>query len=161
MKTTLATKLTQQSTKSFRLLAIGLTVLATGQAFAGDAHRAHPLRHAMADALKAADTNKDDQISRAEADAGLPKVAKRFDVLDRNKDGQISADEFKAGHRAAMQMRGAKIDTDKDGFVTRAEAEANAPRLAKHFDKIDANGDGKLSHEEMLAARAKMHKKGA
>ncbi len=51
-------------------------------------------------AFKAADTNKDGQLSREES-AKLPVIASRFAELDKNKDGQLSWDEFKAGHRAA------------------------------------------------------------
>jgi Ca2+-binding EF-hand superfamily protein len=59
--------------------------------------------------------------------------------------------------REAMQRKAEewwkKVDTDQDGTVSRAEAEANAPRLAQDFDKVDTNGDGKASREELQAAR--------
>lgn len=144
---------------SLRVIAVGLMAIGTTHAMAGNGHEARPGKLAVVEAIKAADTNKDGVISRAEAEAGLPKVAKHFDRLDTNKDGQISADEFKAGHHKAKHMHGAKVDVDKDGFITRAEADAKAPRLARHFDEIDTNKDGKLSREEMQAAKAKMHKK--
>ena len=51
-------------------------------------------------AFKAADANKDGQLSREES-AKLPVIASRFAELDKNKDGQLSWDEFKAGYRAA------------------------------------------------------------
>ena len=146
---------------------VAMMTLGAGHVYAGAATgtNAHPMKKAIVEHIKAADTNNDGLISRAEADASLPKVAKHFDQLDTNKDGQISAAEFKAGHEKvkAMHDKGramhaAKIDGDKDGFVSRAEAEANAPRLAKHFDEIDANKDGKLSREEIQAARTKKHK---
>jgi Ca2+-binding EF-hand superfamily protein len=161
MKTIFTTKSTLQASKLIGVLAASLIAVSASQAFAANPNGAHPVKQAAIDAIKAADTNKDGLISRAEAEAGLPKVAKHFDQLDTNKDGQISADEFKAGHHKVKQMHIAKADADKDGFISRAEAEANAPRLAKHFDEIDTNKDGKLSREEIQAARAKMHKKGA
>ncbi len=46
----------------------------------------------------------------------------------------------------------AKIDANKDGQVSKAEA-ANNPRLTKNFDAIDANKDGQLSKDELKAAR--------
>jgi hypothetical protein len=42
---------------------------------------------------------------------------------------------------------------DGNGNLSRAEAEKGMPRLARHFDAIDANKDGQLSREEMSAAR--------
>ena len=54
-------------------------------------------------AFKAADANKDGQLSREES-AKLPVIASRFAELDKNKDGQLSWDEFKAGYRAAPEV---------------------------------------------------------
>ncbi len=56
-----------------------------------------------------------------------------------------------------------KIDTDGDGFLTRAEMEAyHKQKLDKMFEKADANKDGKLSREELQKGREewreKMHK---
>ena len=53
-------------------------------------------KQAALERLQAADTNKDGFIDKAEADAGLPRVAKNFDKLDANNDGRLSPDEFKA-----------------------------------------------------------------
>lgn len=53
-------------------------------------------KQAALERLQAADTNKDGSIDKAEADAGLPRVAKNFDKLDVDNDGRLSPDEFKA-----------------------------------------------------------------
>ncbi|MGN6481857.1 EF-hand domain-containing protein [Luteibacter sp.] len=43
-----------------------------------------------------------------------------------------------------------KADKDKDGFLTKEEAEAgNMPETAKNFDKIDTTGRGKVSEKEI------------
>src|SRR5690242_14878000 len=52
----------------------------------------------MAEMLKAADTDKDGFISKAEAEKSLPRLAQHFDDIDTNKDGLFSSDEFKAMH---------------------------------------------------------------
>jgi EF hand domain-containing protein len=112
--------------------------------------------------LKAADTNGDGMISRAEASA-LPMIAKHFDEIDANHDGQVTTDELRAFHeqrRASMAAEHFKrLDTDGDGRISKAEAQANAPRLFAHFDQIDANGDGFITPEEMKAAH-QMHARG-
>jgi Ca2+-binding EF-hand superfamily protein len=115
---------------------------------------------AMAERLKKADTNGDGMISREEAKA-LPRIAAHFDEIDTNHDGQITADELRAFHQKqggeGMKHGGAmfkKLDTDGDGRISRAEAQA-APRLAEHFDEIDTNKDGFITMDEMKAAQAK------
>lgn len=42
----------------------------------------------------------------------------------------------------------AKLDTNGDGAIDRAEA-AKAPRLAQNFDTLDKNKDGKLTPDEL------------
>ena len=136
------------------LAAASFLVLADSGAKGGPGH--------MAERLKAADTNGDGMISRAEA-AALPMIAKHFDEIDTDGNGQLSPDELRAFHekmraqheqtqeqRFAEHFR--KIDTDGDGRISLAEAQANAPRLAEHFSQIDTNGDGFITPEEMKAA---------
>lgn len=72
---------------------------------AGDGKREHRA-HKMHERMKAADKNNDGQISREEANASLPHVAKHFDDFDTNKDGQISKEEFKAHHEKRVAARG-------------------------------------------------------
>lgn len=53
--------------------------------------------------------------------------------------------------RLAEQFR--RADADGNGMLSRAEAERAAPLLAKQFDAIDANRDGRISAEEIRAFR--------
>jgi hypothetical protein len=118
----------------------------------------HKHRHGMMmEKLRAADTNGDGLINRQEA-AALPRLAKNFDAIDANHDNELSKDELKAFFKAKRQEMAAawfkKVDTDGDGRISKAEAQAGAPRLVAHFEKIDTNGDGFLTPEELAAAHA-------
>ena len=105
---------------------------------------------------------------------GDPNAA--FDRIDTNKDGSISREEFAAGRekrrdhagtpkdgkevrKHVMRMHGrgpfgahmiVMADTDKDGKITQAEAEALA---LQHFDRMDTNKDGQVTPEERRAGR--------
>ena len=50
-----------------------------------------------------------------------------------------------------MQARWKAADKNGDGLIDKAEAEAGLPRLARHFDQLDVNHDGKLSADELRA----------
>ncbi|MBA3666833.1 MAG: EF-hand domain-containing protein [Sphingomonas sp.] len=116
---------------------------------------------------------------------GDPAAA--FDRLDANKDGMISRDEFAKGREMRMEKRvaingrkgGGKrqmrvhrggmgmgmgmgggrmiamADSNHDGRVTLAEAEAMA---LQHFDKMDADRDGRVTRDERRAGRPLMIK---
>jgi hypothetical protein len=52
-----------------------------------------------------------------------------------------------------------EADTDKDGKISRAEAEAASPRMAEGFGRVDKDANGQLTPEEMDAARAEWRDK--
>lgn len=68
---------------------------------------------------------------------------------------QAPADAAKGEHAHKMHERLKAADKNGDGLISREEASASLPRLAKHFDEIDANKDGQISKEEMKAWREK------
>jgi hypothetical protein len=111
----------------------------------------------MAERLKAADTNGDGLVSKAEA-AALPRLAAHFDAIDANKDGQLSPDELRAAHAARGKGdKGgmfARTDADNDGRVSQQEFVAKA---TERFQRVDANGGGFISQEEAAAARKGRH----
>jgi EF-hand domain pair/EF hand len=74
----------------------------------------------------------------------------------------------RADVQSRVQTRFARADADKDGFVTREEAQARraegrerlqagrGERRAALFARLDSNRDGALSREEFEAPRARM-----
>ncbi|BBF80636.1 EF-hand domain-containing protein [Asticcacaulis excentricus] len=52
------------------------------------------------------------------------------------------------GPRMTPDERFARMDTNKDGFITRDEFKGRRPEA---FDMMDANKDGKLTKDEMIA----------
>jgi hypothetical protein len=96
---------------------------------------------------KEMDANQDGVLTRDEMKA---EVSKTLAGGDADKDGRLSAQENSAGVRSAFggfaKQHAKEIDTDQDGFITAAELVSIALRM---FDKADANGDGKLSGEEL------------
>lgn len=89
--------------------------------------------------------------NRAELKARLEQ---RFDAADANHDGTVTVEERKA-HRAAMRndMRDrafARLDTDKNGVISKEEFAAAPPRRAD-IQGRDKRGPG------MRAERKRMH----
>lgn len=108
------------------------------------------------------DTDKDGQITKAEADTYRAEQQK---AMDANGDGTISMDEMKAGMARMMgveptgrvgqmgEMRFAKLDTNGDGALSADEMAADN-RFTRIFKRIDQNGDGTLGKEELAQAQA-------
>lgn len=118
------------------------------------------------------DTNQDGQLSKEEVG---DRLQLKFDEIDTNADGQLSADELKAfaekrreelkerrfeagedqrkprkrgprGRRGGKDDMIKRLDTDKDGQISKDEAQG---KLAELFNEIDADADGQLTKEEL------------
>jgi len=95
------------------------------------------------------DANGDGKLSRDEFRG--PDQA--FDKIDENNDGSLTMEELQKGRKGGQGRQGGKKggllernDTDSDGKVSKAEMQAG---FAKHFDRVDKNGDGFLTEDEM------------
>ena len=145
------------------LVVASLLALAPLVAFAAD----HPGHRTGGPDLLKWDTNGDGVVTREEAQAASANsVAKRFDELDLNKDGQITKEEMsqvrETRHAAMKQKFDADFkaaDKNADGGLSKEEASASMPRLAKHFDELDANKDGVVTQEELQAHHQQMRGK--
>lgn len=63
-------------------------------------------RRARFDArFKQADADGDGALSRAEAEKGMPRLARHFDAIDADKDGRVTRDEIEAARKARAARR--------------------------------------------------------
>jgi Ca2+-binding EF-hand superfamily protein len=131
----------------------------------------------LAERLKRADGNQDGTITKEEllaaaarlrssgTDSGTISADGVLRMLDKNQDGQLTADELPDGVAARLKA----ADSNRDGTITRAELEEmlkNTPRrkgpagsagranLQQMFQRADADGDGKLSRDELPSQMA-------
>lgn len=94
----------------------------------------------------AADTNQDGKLDAAEISAEQlarfserleERTARMIENRDANGDGAISVDEIGEG---PMQRHFARIDSDNDGMISKAEAE----EAGKRMHKRGKHRDGKM-----------------
>lgn len=137
------------------------------KADAGDKD-AEKRRAKMREKLKAADTDKDGKLSKAEYVTAFPHAPEeRFAAMDRNSDGVVDRRDREAGNgkagkkkkKAPQKATKTPVDTakyltnivaahdgDKDGKLTRSELEAAKPGFPdKTFTALDRDNDGALS----------------
>jgi len=101
----------------------------------------------------AADADKDGKLTAEELTAWR---AARVKSIDANSDGKLSADEITAFAMSQIQSRIAdhttamvtKLDTDGDGLLSAAELLAR-PLAAPDFQRLDRNGDGAVTQDEL------------
>lgn len=101
------------------------------------------------------DADSDGFVTREEA-KDYPMLSAHFDAADVNKDGKLDAAEMdahrnavRAGGRAKAQERWKAADADGDGAISRKEAKASMPGVAKRFKKFDVDGNGKIEQDEL------------
>ena len=113
------------------------------------------------DEMQMMDSNKDGMISPAEHATGARQM---FQKMDADHDGKVSAAEMDAMHsqmkpadtsgsRMSSVEKIKAIDKDHDGVLTAAEHEAGSREM---FARMDANGDGSVSADELRAGHEKL-----
>jgi Ca2+-binding EF-hand superfamily protein len=115
-----------------------------------------------AERFRRADVDGNGVLSRAEAEHGVPELARHFDEIDVDRDGNLTPFEIRAWRKTRRAVRGGearsrfeqyfrRADANGDGLLSREEAVQGMPRLSGKFDRIDTDRDGKLSLEELRA----------
>lgn len=160
-------------TRTLFVLALAFTVSLTAAANAASDRVVASGQNPQAQARFAqSDSNHDGKLSLAEwQHAREQRMAEQFRRMDIDRDGGLSAQEVRQAHRQRQLMRASRrhqrmamhgklraLDLDGDHALSRAEIGEQMPRLAENFERIDLNHDGKLTRDELRAARATLPK---
>ncbi len=97
--------------------------------------------------IKNIDTSRDGKISPEEFSNARKR---RFQAIDRNRDGKLSRSELDQTNLVPGRGRAAKrfdrMDADGDGSISWEELQMRDRRI---FSRVDENGDGFISKEEL------------
>ncbi len=133
-------------------------IVLSAVAFTGTSALAMGPRGGAPASFEELDADGNGEVTKAELEAHR---ASRFSDADTDGDGKLSVEEMQAAAQKKVNDRVAKMferrDANKDGFLS--EDEMPKPRRAdKMFDRVDADGNGTISEQEYADARERMGK---
>ncbi len=135
------------------------SVVASAVALAAGAALAKPAGHGQQLKFEQFDTNGDGQISREEMYA---QRSARLEQADIDGDGVLTAAEIEAAAVERAKTRAQKmlerLDANGDGALSVDEMRSNA-RFERRFERADRDGDGAISKSEFDQARERMGKR--
>lgn len=91
------------------------------------------------------------------------RLRRDVDAAARRPAGNGAFEARRQAIRERARARYNEMDMNRDGRLSREEMARLHPALAKHFDQIDANGDGLASEQEIIDAlrrRQQMRREG-
>jgi len=99
------------------------------------------------------DVNGDGVISRREAEAMPASLKDVFKIVDTDRDDNVSRAEYRAATVNLLSgVSFASLDRDGDQVIGKSEAKAS-PELEQAFNRVDSDGDGLISRKEFAAAQ--------
>ena len=92
-------------------------------------------------------------VPQGEQGAAKLDMSPVYEAMDTNKDGLVNKEEWLASgmtQDSYDKLFSLMLDTDKDGYLTKADILGAIPRF-----EVDTNKDGKASIEEFVEANKK------
>lgn len=104
--------------------------------------------------LPAYDKNRDGAIDRTERQAiRQDRRQQALAKFDADRDGQLNETERAKLWQSRVVEKFATLDVNRDGAITRDEVSGPCSRLAKRFDAVDQDKNGRIVQAELAAAR--------